>query len=526
MNQEIKRGKKTRLGELLVEYEIITMAMLENALKRQSQSGGQIGSILIEMGYITTDALLEFLGKQLGVPSVNLFKLDIPPESLKALPLEKIKEFKAIPLEIDDKFLLAMVNPKDYLTIQDIEFKLGKRVTPVVVASSQMEAAIRSLETKGPGEIKGVEIEKSLATVGGEDTGDMKMLLKQLAGSTASDLQLTAGVPPSLKMGSELKRFSLPPLTPENMETYAQGLLSEAQRRKFSSTNDIDFAFTDSECGRFRANIYKQRNSVSITIRRIPDHIPGITELGLPAELESYVLKSQGLILITGPASHGKSTTLASLVDIINTKRKCNIITLEDPIEYLHKHKNSNVNQREIGIDTDSFHAGLKRIFRQSPDVIVIGEMRDPESFQIALQAAETGHLVLSTLHSRNATSTIERVIDIFPPYQQNQIRSQIADSLLLVLSQRLITKKDGSGLVLATERLINTLKIKNFIRDAKTHQIRSQMQVPGEEYSSLDVSIAGLCLEGEISPEEGAKHADDLTFYQHYIKNKGMGRA
>ncbi|MEW6109023.1 MAG: PilT/PilU family type 4a pilus ATPase [Nitrospirota bacterium] len=523
MAQEPRKDKKMKLGEILVQYGIITSNMLKNALRRQSQVGGQIGSILIEMGYITTDTLLEFLSKQFGVPSVNLFKLDVPQEVLKAMPLEKIKEYKVIPLEIDEKFCLAMVNPHDYIAIRDIEFILGKRVHPLVVPSSQMNAAIKSLESKGTGQLKGSEVEKSFMTVMPELTTDIKILLKQLAESKASDLQLTAGVPPSLKMSTELQRLNMPPLTPEHMNTYARTLMSREHQLIFDKANDLDFAFTDPDYGRFRVNIYKQRNSVSITLRSIPDHVPGLKELGLPDELENYTLKTQGFILITGPAGHGKSTTMASMVDIINTKRKCNIITLEDPIEYLHKHKNSNVNQREIGIDTSSFYEGLKHIFRQDPDVIVIGEMRDTDSFEIALQAAETGHLVLSTLHSRNATSTIERVIDMFPPHRQQQIRTQLADSLLLIFSQRLVNKKDGAGPVLAYEKLINSFKIKNFIRDGKTHQIRSQMQIPGEEYSSIDVSLAKLCVEGKITAEEGARHADNLLFYQDMIKNRGV---
>jgi len=349
----------------------------------------------------------------------------------------------------------------------------------------------------------------------------MNTLLRQMMETQATDLQLTAGVPPSLKMSSELRRVNMPPLTPENMKDYARTLMNPDQQTRFEQFNDLDFAFTDKEYGRFRVNIYKQRNSVSITIRRIPETIPTLHELGLPEEFENYALKTQGLILITGPAGHGKSTTLAALVNIINAKRRCNIVTLEDPIEYLYKHKNSNVNQREIGIDTASFHDGLKHIFRQDPDVIVIGEMRDPESFRIALQAAETGHLVLSTLHSRNATSTVERVIDIFPAEQQPQIRMQLADSLLLTLSQRLVMKKDRSGLVLAYEKLLNSFKIKNFIRDGKTHQIRSQMQLPGEEYASIDVSLARLANEGMISVEEGLKHADNLAFYQEAVRGK-----
>ncbi|MDA8433045.1 MAG: PilT/PilU family type 4a pilus ATPase [Nitrospiraceae bacterium] len=523
MSQEKKVGKKLKLGELLVQYGIITEEMLGKALKRQSQAGGQIGSILIELGHLSTDTLLEFLSKQMGVPAANLCKLDISPGVLRALPIEKIKEYKVLPLEVDKQFTLAMVNPTDFMTIRDIEFILGQKVNPVVVTAAQMEAALRSLEKEGAGEIRGSNIEKRTARREAAEKADMRTFLRRLSETEASDLQLTAGAPPSLKMGRELVRMNMPPLTPLQMSFYAREIMSEEQEKKFDAASDLDFAFTDPEFGRFRVNIYKQRNSVSITIRHIKDMIPGLRDLGLAEDLEPFILKNQGLVLITGPAGHGKSTTMASFVDIINTKRKCNIITLEDPIEFLHRHKNSNVNQREIGIDTGSFPEGLRHIFRQDPDVIVVGEMRDPESFRIALQAAETGHLVLSTLHSRNATSTVERVIDIFPADQQPQIRSQLADCLLLVLSQRLVRKKDGTGLALAYEKLTNTLKIRNFIREGKTHQIRSQMLLPGEEYSSIDVSLAQLCLEGRITQEEGLKHCDNASFYREMVKSKNI---
>lgn len=521
MAQETKKDRK--LGEVLVEYGIITQDMLKNALKRQSQVGGQFGSVLIEMGYITTDVLLKFLSKQFGVPAVNLFKLDIPPDVLKVLPLEKIKKYKVLPIETDKNFNLAMVNPKDYVAIKEIEFILGKQVYPVVVPSFQMDAALKNLKTDSRKGLRGHEMEQACPVIQEESSVDMKSLLKKITDYRATDIQLTAGVPPSLRQSTGLLRLNTPPLTPDNMKNYAHALITMAQRDKFEIANDLDFAFTDPDYGRFRVNIYKQRNSYSITLRSIPDKIPGLRELGLAEDLEQFALKNQGLILITGPSGHGKSTTMSSLIDIINTKRRCNIVSLEDPIEYLHKHKNSNINQREIGIDTGSFPEGLKHIFRQDPDVIVIGEMRDTESFKIALQAAESGHLVLSTLHARDATSTIERVIDMFPPDQQNQIRSQLAESLLLILSQRLVLKKDKSGPILAYERLINSHKIKNFIREGKTHQIRSQMQIPGEEYSSIDVSLARLTLDGKITAEEGAKHADNLSFYQEMIKGKGI---
>ena len=517
--------KKPMLGEILVKYGIITQDMLKNALRRQSQVGGQFGSILIEMGYVSTDTLLDFLSKQFGVPALNLFKVDVPSNVLQSMPLKKIKEYKVLPLEIDKKITLAMVNPNDYVAIRDIEFILGKSVSPVVVSSLQLDAAIKSIESHSQEPFKGGELEQSYSgpKVQSGDRADISALFRQLKETSATDLQLTAGVPPSIKMGTELRRLNLPALTPENMAEYAKTFMNHEQESIFSTSNNLDFAFMNKELGRFRVNIYRQRSSVSMTLRRIPDSIPSLHELGFTDEIESFALKNQGLILITGPTGHGKSTTMAALVDVINTNRRCNIITLEDPIEYLHKHKNSNVNQREIGIDTTSFHDGLKNIFRQDPDVIVIGEMRDKESFKIALEAAETGHLVLSTLHARNSTSTIERVIDIFPGDEQEQIRSQLADSLQLIISQRLVMKKDNSAPVLAYEKMANSFKIKAFIREGKTHQIRSQMQMPGEDYSSIDVHLAKLTIEGIITPEEGAKHVDNLAFYTETINKKGF---
>ncbi len=523
MPEAPKKDKKPLLGEVLVQHGLITQNMLKNALRRQSQVGGQIGSVLIDMGYITTDALLEFLSKQFGVPSVNLFKLNIPPEVLKTIPFDKIKEYKVLPIEVDEHLTIAMVNPGDMHAIKDMEFIFGRRIDPVVVPSLQMEAAIRSIEEKVEEGFRGDLLEKAHVTYDEEAPADIRQLLKVFRDTKSTDLQLTAGVPPSLKRSNELSRLNMPPLTPEDMKRLAGEIMRPEQQEVFDRQNDLDFGFTDTEFGRFRVNIYKQRNSVSITLRRIPDEIPTLRELGLPDDLEQFALKPQGLILITGPAGHGKSTTLSCLIEIINAKRKCNIITLEDPIEYLHKHRNSNVNQREIGIDTASFHEGLKHIFRQDPDVIVIGEMRDPESFRIALQAAETGHLVLSTLHSRNATSTIERVIDIFPADQQAQIRYQFAESFLLIFSQRLVNKKDGSGMVLAYERMSNSYKIRSLIRDSKTHQIRSQMQTPHEEFSSIDISLARLVINGTITQDEGMKHADDPNFFLNTVKARAV---
>lgn len=513
--------KKHRLGELLVEQRLITVNQLKDALRRQAQVGGQIGSIMVEMGYIATDDLLTFLNRQLGVPSVNLFNVDIPPEVLKLMPLEKFKAMKVIPLRIDESSVtLAMVNPHDMISIRDIEFSLGKKVNPVVVPAAQMDVAIQSLMSNPERGLLGQDVEKEARKAETKKAPPLMSLLKYLVGSSATDMLLTAGVPPSIKLSSDLKRASMNPLTPPDCEGYARELLPEDEWEAFIHKGDYDLSVTYPELGRFRVNLYKQRNSISITLRRIPDLIPSLKELNLPDWIEEYAFKAQGLILVSGPAGHGKTTTLAAIVDIINTKRRSNIITLEDPIEYLHKHKKSNVNQREVGLDTESFHEGLKHVFRQDPDVIVIGEMRDAESFAIALQAADTGHLVLSTVHASTATATIERAINIFPAHQQNLIRNRIADTLLFIIAQRLVPLKKGEGRILALEKLINGYGVKNLIREGKTHQIRSQMQTGTEDFVSLEVSLAKLYMSDLITFETGLLYSENKQFYRDLTKS------
>ncbi|RMG67200.1 MAG: PilT/PilU family type 4a pilus ATPase, partial [Nitrospirae bacterium] len=508
--------KKQRLGELLVEYGLITTNQLKEALRRQAQVGGQIGSILIEMGFITTDDLLNFLSKQLGVPSANLLKLEIDPEVLKLLPMDKIKTMKVLPIGVDEAGVtLAMVNPNDLITLNEVEFTLGRKVQPVVVPSAQMEAAIKSLSSGKTGFELTEEIEKTLQQKRREKPPSILALLKYLAKSEATDMLLTAGVPPSIKLHSELKRIHTENLSPANCEQYAREMMTDRGWQIFLKRGDYDFAVTYPDIGRFRVNVYRQRNSVSITIRHVKDIVPTLSELNLPEWLEEYAFKKQGLVLIAGPTGHGKTTTLSCLIDIINTRRRCNIVTLEDPVEYLHKHKNSNVNQREIGIDCESFAEGLKHVFRQDPDVIVIGELRDPESFEIALHAADTGHLVMATVHASSTTATIERIIDMFPTTKETLIRAKMADSLLIVFAQKLIPLKDGQGRIPAFEKLINTYRIKSFIREGKTHQIRTQMQSGTEDFYSFDLCLAELYKKGRISYNDALMFAEN----QDYLK-------
>ena len=526
------RGKKTKpqqkqLGELLVDEQIISHDHLQTGLRGQKQTGGRLGSKLVELCYLEADQLVAYLSMQLSYPVTNLLKIRFQQEALRLLSLEQIKSYRAIPVAFDDKnrVILAIAEPGDSALMDELSFIIGKPVAPIVVPAYQLSLALRELRERK----KNIPDEgfllfdpypssrRKTANSATEYPGIWSLCVS-LSRSTASDLLLVAGAIPSLKKNHEVVRLNAPILTPEQVEIYARELMSKSQMEAFQESKDIDFALTDSSLGRFRINIYYQRNTISIAIRHIVEDIPSLEELNLPAWLENYATKSQGLILVIGPNGHGKSTTMASMIDIVNTKLKRNIITIEDPIEYLHHHKNSNVNQREVGIDTNSFHSGLKRIYREAPDVIMIGEMRDKESIAIALEAADTGHLVLSSLHANNSTLAINRIVDVFPAEHQQQIRMQLADNLLLAFNQRLVKTRDGKGRIPAFEKLTNSHRVANMIREGKVHQIRTRM-VSSEEFSSLDSSLATLVKQRKISKETAAHFCHDQKSFIDMMK-------
>lgn len=337
-------------------------------------------------------------------------------------------------------------------------------------------------------------------------------LLKLLYERNASDLHLTVGIPPTLRVYGRLVRTEYPRLTPEDTKALAYSLMNPEQKAKFEQNREIDFSYGLPGIGRFRINVFYQRGSVGIAIRSIPYKIPKLEELGLPPILKELTKKPKGLILVTGPTGSGKSTTLASMIDIINETRDCHIVTIEDPIEYMHTHKKSIVNQREVGSDTLSFVNALRAVLREDPDVILIGEMRDLETIQAAITAAETGHLVLATLHTNNASQTIERIIDVFPPYQQEQIKLQLSNTIEAIISQRLLPRRkerilgDGmlSGRVVAVEILIATPAVRNLIREGKVHMIPNVIQT-GSQFGmiSMDQSLLTLYRNGEITLDD-----------------------
>jgi len=310
----------------------------------------------------------------------------------------------------------------------------------------------------------------------------MSDLLILMRDKNASDLHLTAGAPPMLRIDGELRPTPFERLTPERCQTLVFYLMTDAQRQRFEKTNELDFAFGVKGMGRLRLNAYKQRGMVGAAIRSIPNKFKTFAELNLPKVVYDLMNLQKGLVLVTGPTGSGKSTTLASMIDYINENKRYHIMTIEDPIEYVHAHKKSIVNQREVGEDTESFAAALRHVLRQDPDVILVGELRDLETISAALNIAETGHLVFGTLHTSDASQTINRIIDVFPSHQQEQIRVQLSFVLQAVFAQQLVPHANGKGRCLACEVMLANSAIRNLIRDQKVEQIFTAMQTAGNQ--------------------------------------------
>lgn len=352
-------------------------------------------------------------------------------------------------------------------------------------------------------------------------------LLKKMIEINASDLHITVGTQPVYRVNGELVRIDGEILTPSVTKQMCYSILTEAQKKRFEEEWELDFSFGIKGVSRFRANIFMQRGAVAAAFRRIPYKVMSFEELGLPPIIKTLCDKPRGLILVTGPTGSGKSTTLASMVDKINNEKKVHIITIEDPIEYLHPHKQAVVNQREVHADTKSFITALKYILRQDPDVVLIGEMRDLETIEAALTVSETGHLTFGTLHTNSAVQTINRIIDVFPPHQQPQIRAQLSFVLEGVICQQLLQRADGKGRVLACEVLIPNPAIRNLIREDKLHQIYSMMQTGQEEHGMITMSqsLYELYKKGLITYEDAINRAVYPDEVRNMIDQGGIKR-
>ncbi|MEW6719583.1 MAG: PilT/PilU family type 4a pilus ATPase [Thermodesulfobacteriota bacterium] len=516
--------KKLKIGEILVSAGIIQREQLNDALRSQNQLGGTLGENLIRLGFLTEGDLLKALSEQMGLQHVNLTKVEVPVAVQRLVNMDTVRLRRMLPIGFEGKSLVvAMVDPTDISALSDVEFRSGHRTKAVILSATQFEQALAFFQAHGYG-IVPLRLEKEAGPPkgGARVENNLAGMLSLLLAWNGQDLHLSAGAIPSIRVDNEIRRLNIQAMKPAEIEQMIFSILTPEQRRTFQGRMELDFAFSLHGVGRFRCNLYRQRNSIAFTARHVSESIPSAADLGLPDFLKEYALKNQGLLLVTGPNGHGKSTTMAWMVETINRERKANIITIEDPVEFTFRHKSSNVNQREVGTDTLTFADGLRHIFRQNPDVIVIGELRDYESISIALTAAETGHLVIGTLHSLNATAAVDRIIDGFPAGQQQQVRSQLAECLQLVFSQRLLRRAGGSGRVLAWEKMATSVRVRNAIREGKVHQLRSMMQTNVDELVSIDWTLAELVTAGKVKYEEALKYADNLNYLNELLKVRG----
>jgi twitching motility protein PilT len=432
------------------------------------------------------------------------------------LPLAMCQRYRAVAVGMNGHELtVAMENPTDAEAVEAIGSETGWLVRPVLGAASDislaMEVIYGAASVPAPGEA-------------GADDGAVPVseelhindLLSEMVAAGASDLHLSAGLPPCIRVDGHMRPLDQrPELTPSEIRRMVYAILTQRQREKFEEQLELDTSHPVPGVGRFRLNVFLQRDSVGAVLRAIPYKIVPLAQLGVPAVVAGFADLPRGLVLVTGPTGSGKSTTLASVVDLINTTHASHIMTVEDPIEFVHSHKRCVVNQREVGEDTKSFSSALKHVLRQDPDVILVGEMRDLETISTALTAAETGHLVFGTLHTQDAPQSIDRVIDVFPAHQQQQIRVQLASALQAVVTQQLLPRAGGRGRVVACEVLVATPAVRNLIREGKTHQIYSAMQGGGKYgMQTMDQSLADLVRSGTISMDvalERCHHEDDV---------------
>jgi len=349
-------------------------------------------------------------------------------------------------------------------------------------------------------------------------------LLGKLLEMKGSDLHLTAGTPPTVRVHGELERLGdYPALTPRALQGMIYAILPQKMRERFEQELELDMSYSLPGRARFRVNVYMQRDAVGAVFRVIPFEIKGLDDLGLPPVAADLARFPRGFVVVTGPTGSGKSTTLAAMVDVVNRERAGHIMTVEDPIEFLHKHKSCVVNQREIGADTHSFAAALKHVLRQDPDVILVGEMRDLETISTAITAAETGHLVFATLHTQDAPQTIDRIIDVFPPHQQQQTRVQLSTTLQGVITQQLVPTVDGKGRVVAAEVMVATPGIRNLVREGKVHQIYSAMQAGGRYgMQTMDMSLASHVKAGRVTQQMAFERCHDPEELQRLIGSAG----
>jgi twitching motility protein PilT len=493
-----------RFGESLVERHVLSRDSLEHAMEEAERSDQPLPAVLLRLGLVGSKDLTAALAEQLGVPFVDFLETPIHQDAPALLTAELARKWLALPVDFEGtKLIVAFAEPADDDAVAAVGAATTYEIIAAVADKDELLGAIDMIYGAAPAaQQPGTPTAPGAVGMPRPDDLHINDLLGLVIEWGGSDLHLTANSPPVVRVHGDLRPVpDMPELNGSQIRQMVYSILTQKQREKFENELELDTSYALPGKGRFRVNVFLQRDSVGCVMRAIPYDVVDFDALGVPPAVKTWAYLPRGLVLVTGPTGSGKSTTLASLVDIINRERSVHIMTVEDPIEFLHMHKRSLINQREVGEDTHSFDAALKHVLRQDPDVILVGEMRDLETISTALTAAETGHLVFATLHTQDAPQSIDRVIDVFPAHQQQQVRVQLASALQGICTQQLIPTRDGTGRAIACEVMVATPAVRNLIREGKTHQIYSMLQAGGRYgMVTMDMSLVQLVRSGRIA--------------------------
>jgi len=497
-----------RFGESLVDRHVLSRDSLEHAMEEAERSGQPLPAVLLRLGLVGSKDLTAALADQMGIPFVDFLETPIHQDAPTLLTAELARKYLALPVDFEDrKLVVAFAEPADDDAVAAVGAATTYEIIAAVADKDELLTAIDMIygAASGPAQPAGAPTATPGGVTGGMPRADdlhINDLLEIVIDWRGSDLHLTSGSPPVVRVHGDLRPIpELPELNGSQIRQMVYSILTQKQREKFENELELDTSYALPGKGRFRVNVFLQRDSVGCVMRAIPYDVVDFDALGVPPAVKTWAYLPRGLVLVTGPTGSGKSTTLASLIDIVNRERSVHIMTVEDPIEFLHMHKRSLINQREVGEDTHSFAAALKHVLRQDPDVILVGEMRDLETISTALTAAETGHLVFATLHTQDAPQSIDRVIDVFPAHQQQQVRVQLAAALQGICTQQLLPTREGGGRAIACEVMVATPAVRNLIREGKTHQIYSMLQAGGRYgMVTMDMSLVQLVRSGKIA--------------------------
>jgi twitching motility protein PilT len=504
-------------GELLVERKVLSRDTLEEVLDREATTGVPMSKILVSEGLVGERDLVAVVADQLQMPFWDPDTQTIAPIVAGMLPPELAWRLTAMAVAIADSHLLvALADPTNRDTVAEISQATGWQIRPMLAARSDLRQGLAN--TYGEPPVRATDV---VGEIPPPSELHLNVLLTEMVALGASDLHLSSGRAPSVRVDGAIRELEgYAPLNGSDLRQLIYGVLTQRQREKFEADRELDASHAVPNVGRFRLNVFLQRDSVGAVLRAIPFEVVPLARLGVPQVLEEFANLPRGLVLVTGPTGSGKSTTLASIIDIINSQRELHIMTVEDPIEFLHNHKRCVVNQREVGEDTTSFASALKHVLRQDPDVILVGEMRDLETISTALTAAETGHLVFGTLHTQDAPQSVDRVIDVFPAHQQQQIRVQLSSALQAVVTQQLLPRHNSKGRAVACEVLVATSAVRNLIREGKTHQIYSVMQAGGKYgMQTMDQSLANLVRSGSVALEVALERCNSEQDFRRLVQ-------